>query len=225
MNKPAPKIYRTINWSSYNRALINRGNISIWFDPKTQWYAQSQGKQGRNQTYSDTAIQCCLMIKSLFRLSLRMVTGFVQSLIKLSGLDWTAPDYTTLCRRQKHIDIAISYQKSSDGLHLLVDSTGLKFLGEGEWKRKKHGAEYRRQWRKLHIAIDAKTLQIRAVQLPCAAHAPSRARRPCTCGRRRRSRCNARLPARVCRCSCRNPWRLTDSTCYRCRSPRTWTRP
>ena len=111
MNKPASKIYRTTNWSSYNRALINRGNISIWLDPKTQWYAQSQGKQGRNQTYSDTAIQCCLMIKLLFRLSLRMVTGFVQSLIKLSGLDWTAPDYSTLCRRQKHIDIAISYQK------------------------------------------------------------------------------------------------------------------
>ena len=98
MNKPASKIYRTTNWSSYNRALINRGNISIWLDPKTQWYAQSQGKQGRNQTYSDTAIQCCLMIKLLFRLSLRMVTDFVQSLIKLSGLDWTAPDYSTLCR-------------------------------------------------------------------------------------------------------------------------------
>src|SRR5428012_5047 len=80
MNKPAPKIYRTTNWSSYNKALIKRGNISIWFDPKTQWYAQPQGKHGRNQTYSDTAIQCCLMIKSLFRLSLRMVTGFVQSL-------------------------------------------------------------------------------------------------------------------------------------------------
>ncbi|MEQ0925478.1 IS5 family transposase, partial [Acinetobacter schindleri] len=70
-----------------------------------------------------------------------------------------------LCRRQKHIDIAISYQKSCDGLHLLIDSTGLKFLGEGEWKRKKHQSEYRRQWRKLHIGIDAKTLQIRAVQL------------------------------------------------------------
>ena len=165
MKKPTPKIYRTTNWSSYNQALIKRGNISIWFDPKTQWYAQPQGKQGRNQTYSDTAIQCCLMIKSLFRLSLRMVTGFVQSLIKLCGLNWTAPDYSTLCRRQKHIDIAISYQKSHDGLHLLVDSTGLKFLGEGEWKRKKHQPEYRRQWRKLHIGIDAETLQIRAVQL------------------------------------------------------------
>jgi len=165
MNKSISKTYRTTNWPSYNRALINRGNISIWFDPKTQWYAQPQGRHGRNQTYSDTAIQCCLMIKSLFRLSLRMVTGFVQSIIQLSGLSWTAPDYSTLCRRQKQIDIAISYQKSHEGLHLLVDSTGLKFLGEGEWKRKKHQPEYRRQWRKLHIAIDAETLQIRAVQL------------------------------------------------------------
>ncbi len=165
MNKPTPKIYRTTNWSSYNRALINRGNISIWFDPKTQWDAQPKGKHGRNQTYSDVAIQCCLMIKSLFRLSLRMVTGFVQSLIHLCRLDWTAPDYSTICRRQKHIDIAINYQKSSNGLHLLVDSTGLKFLGEGEWKRKKHQPEYRRQWRKLHIGINAETLQIRAIQL------------------------------------------------------------
>ncbi|WP_426977333.1 IS5-like element ISAha1 family transposase [Acinetobacter johnsonii] len=165
MNKPTPKIYRTTNWSSYNSALINRGNLSIWFDPKTQWYAQPKGKHGRNQTYSDTAIQCCLMIKSLFHLSLRMVTGFVQSLIHLCRLDWTAPDYSTICRRQKHIDIAINYHKSSNGLQLLVDSTGLKFLGEGEWKRKKHQPEYRRQWRKLHIGIDAETLQIRAIQL------------------------------------------------------------
>ena len=165
MNKPTPKIYRTYNRSTYNQALINRGNIAIWFDPSTQWYAQARGKQGRNPTYSYTAILCCLMIKSLFCLSLRMVTGFVQSLIKLCGLDWTAPDYSTICRRQKYIDIQISYQKSCNGLHLLVDSTGLKFLGEGKWKRKKHQPEYRRQWRKLHIGIDAKTLQIRTVQL------------------------------------------------------------
>lgn len=105
------------------------------------------------------------MIKVLFRLTLRMTTGFVRCLIKICGLDWTAPDYSTLCRRQKQIDISISYQKSPSGLHLLIDSTGLKFLGKGEWKRKKHQPEYRRQWRKLHIGIDAKILQIRAVQL------------------------------------------------------------
>ncbi|MDI9656790.1 transposase, partial [Acinetobacter baumannii] len=79
MNKPASKIYRTTNWSSYKRALINRGNISILFDSKTYGYVQAQGKHRRNQTNSDTAIQCCLMIKLLFRLSLRMVRGFVQS--------------------------------------------------------------------------------------------------------------------------------------------------
>ena len=105
------------------------------------------------------------MIKSLFRLSLSMITCFVQSLIKLCGLDWIAPDYSALSRRQKHIHIQIRYEKSCNGLHLLVDSIGLKFLGEGEWKRKKHQPVYRRQWRKLHIGIDAATLQIRTVQL------------------------------------------------------------
>ena len=71
MNKPAPKTYYTTNWSSYNQAvLINRGNISIWFDPSSPWYAQPKSKQGQNQIYSDAAIQCCLVIKSLFRLSL-----------------------------------------------------------------------------------------------------------------------------------------------------------
>ena len=89
----------------------------------------------------------------------------IYCLIHFCGLIWTAPDYSTFCRRQKQIDIAIGYQKSSGGLHLLVDFTGLKFLGEGEWKRKKLQPGYRRQWRKLHIGIEAKTLQIRAVQL------------------------------------------------------------
>ncbi len=94
MKKPILKIYHTTNWPAYNRALINHGNIAIWFDPKTQWYAGPQGRQGRSQTYFDIAIQCCLMIKSLFRLTLRMVTGFVQSLIKLCG--WVAPNISDI---------------------------------------------------------------------------------------------------------------------------------
>ena len=72
MKKPTHKIYRTTNWPAYNRVFMSRGNIAIWFDPATQWYAPSKGKQGRNQTYSDAAIQCCLMIKSLFRLSFQI---------------------------------------------------------------------------------------------------------------------------------------------------------
>lgn len=83
MNKPTPKVYRTTNWTTYNRALINHVNIAIWFDPNIQWYAQKNGKQGRNQTYSAAAIKCFLIVNFLFHLSLLMVTGFVQNLIKL----------------------------------------------------------------------------------------------------------------------------------------------
>lgn len=80
MNKLIPEIYRTINWSSYNQALINRGNIFIWFDLQTQWYAQLKAKQGRNQTYSDTAIQCCLMINYYFD----FLYGWLLALFKVS---------------------------------------------------------------------------------------------------------------------------------------------
>ena len=80
-------------------------------------------------------------------------------------MDWVAPDYSILRRKQKYIDISISYQRSGGGLHLLIDSAGLKFLGEGEWRRKKHQPEYRRQWHKLHIGIDAEAMQIRTIQL------------------------------------------------------------
>ena len=75
------------------------------------------------------------------------------------------PDYSTVCRRQKTLQAQITYRPSAEPLQLLVDSTGVKFLGEGEWKRRKHGAEYRREWRKVHLGIDAQTLEIRAVEV------------------------------------------------------------
>ena len=89
--------------------------------------------------------------------------GLVQSLLKMAGLSWAAPDYSTVCRRKKGLDVRVHYRPSRNGLHMLADSTGIKFLGEGEWKTKKHGAERRRQWRKVHLGIDAETLQIRAI--------------------------------------------------------------
>ena len=104
-----------------------------------------------------------MTLKSLFGLALRQTTGLVESVLKLCGLSWPVPDFSTLCRRQLDLNVQIPYTRSKAGLHLLVDSTGIKFLGEGEWKCKKHGPERRRQWRKLHIGIDAKTLQIRAI--------------------------------------------------------------
>ncbi|OHX19370.1 IS5 family transposase [Chromobacterium sphagni] len=165
MTKPAPKRYRTANWKAYNQALIQRGSLSIWLDTSMSWRATRQGKRGRTQAYSDAAIPFCLTIKNLFGLPLRQTIGFIQSLLKLAGLDWSVPDYSTLSRRQQTLQVSIPYQKRSGALHILVDSTGIKMLGEGEWKTKKHGAEYCRQWRKVHLGIDAKTLQIRAMEV------------------------------------------------------------
>lgn len=87
----------------------------------------------------------------------------VQSLLKLAKLDWPVPDVSTVCRRQKGLQEELSYCPNRAPLHLLVDSTGIKFLGEGEWKRKKHGPEYRRAWRKVHLGIDAQTLEVRSL--------------------------------------------------------------
>jgi hypothetical protein len=104
-------------------------------------------------------------MKVLFGLALRQTQGFVQSVLGLSGLEWQAPDYSTMSRREKRLTVEIKARPSQGGLHLLVDSTGIKMLGEGEWKTKKHGAEYRRQWRKVHLGIDAETLEIRAIEV------------------------------------------------------------
>lgn len=163
MSSPNKPRYRTTNWKQYNAALKARGSLSVWLDKRMTWFAACSGKRGRSPKFSDAAIQFCLTIKNLFGLALRQSTGFVQSLLALSDLPWPVPDFSTICRRQSSLDVQVPYRSSQAGLHLLVDSTGIKFLGEGEWKCKKHGTEYRRQWRKLHIGIDAQTLQIRAI--------------------------------------------------------------
>jgi hypothetical protein len=157
--------YRTTNWSEYDAALKARGSFMIWLDKDMQWFADPSGENGRPQRYTDAAIQFCLSIKCLYNLAGRQNTGMVQSLLKLANLDWEVPNHSTISRRQSTLKVQIGYQKRNEPLHLLVDSTGIKFLGEGEWKRKKHGAEYRRQWRKVHLAIDAETLEIRAIEV------------------------------------------------------------
>ncbi|MEG2665382.1 MAG: IS5 family transposase [Hafnia sp.] len=157
------KRYKTTNWAQYNASLKVRGSLTIWLDKRMTWFAAASGKRGRSPKFSDAAIQLCLTLKNLFGLALRQSTGLVESVLRLSGLSWPTPDFSTLSRRQQTLNVQIPYTRSHAGLHLLVDSTGIKFLGEGEWKCKKHGSEYRRQWRKLHIGIDAHTMQIRAI--------------------------------------------------------------
>lgn len=115
-------------------------------------------------------------MKSLFGIALRQTIGFVESLLRLIGLDWSAPDLSTLSRRKKSLAFNIPYHGSKGPLHLLVDSTGLKFEGEdeGDWQTRKHGGAKRRVWRKSHLGIDEETLELRAVEIPGAISATRR---------------------------------------------------
>ena len=162
---PAKPKYRTTNWKDYNSALKARGWLLIWLDKDICWDGSASGKRGRRPKYSKTAIQSCLTIKGLFNLALPQAMNMAKSLLKLAGLDWQVPDFSTVSRRQKHLSVKIAEQPTTTELHLLVDSTNIKMLGEGEWKTKKHGADYHRHWPKVQLGIDAATLEIRAIEV------------------------------------------------------------
>ena len=133
MSKPTPARYRTANWSSYTASLKKRGSLLIWLDKEMIWLAPPDGSPGRPAVFTDAAVQFCLTIKVLFKLPLRKTTEMVASLLKMADLDWAVPDYTTLCRRQKTLAVQIPYRRADGPLNLLVDSTGINFLGDGEW--------------------------------------------------------------------------------------------
>jgi hypothetical protein len=96
MSRPHTPTYKTLNWPEYNKALKRRGSLTIWFDPDMTWAAQPTGRRGRQPVYSDAAVQTCLTMKVLFGMALRQTTGFVESLLRLIGLDWAVPDFSTL---------------------------------------------------------------------------------------------------------------------------------
>lgn len=129
------------------------------------WTPPPTGKRGRQQQFSDAAIQTCLTLKVLFGMPLRQTTGFVESLLRLVGLNWAVPDFSTLCRRQKTLNVSLPFRGGTGPLNLLIDSTGIKSEGEGEWNARKHGGSKRRIWRKIHIGIDEETLEVRAVEI------------------------------------------------------------
>jgi hypothetical protein len=138
MSNWAPTKYKTTNWSSYNDSLKQRGSLSIWFDPKMVRVPPPSGKRGRQQSFSDAAIQTYLTLKVLFGLPLRQTTGFVQSLLRLVGLDCATPDFKTLCRRQKTLNVSLPYRGGTGPLNLLIDSTDIKSEGDGEWNVSKY---------------------------------------------------------------------------------------
>ena len=162
---PTP-VYRIRNWKQYNEALVRRGSLTLWVDQATldAWRYQGPPQRGAQFRYSDTAIQCVLTLRSAYHLPLRATEGFARSIFELMGLDLGVPDYTTLCRRAKSLQITLP--KKADGpLHLVIDSTGLKVYGEGEWKVRQHGYSKRRTWIKLHLAIDPGSREIRAAMV------------------------------------------------------------
>ena len=156
--------YKVTNWSDYNKSLKKRGSLTLWFDMPTlkEWIYEGPRTPGGKVLYSDKCIECLLQLKVVFGLGYRQLEGFAESLLQLMQIDLAVPNYSQICRRSKNIEIQIKVPKSKGPLFIVVDSTGLKVFGEGEWKVRKHGYQKRRTWRKLHLAVDESSGMIHA---------------------------------------------------------------
>lgn len=158
------------NWSEYNKSLANRGNLRVIIDEEvirqssTILRNKNRHKNGHPFTYSDELIKMILMIRELFRLPLRQTTGLIMFLFEEMGIKSDIPDYSTLSRRMANLKIDFlpknTANTASRDIVMLIDSSGFKVFGEGEWKVRKHGHSYRRTWREMHIAVDHKTRNI-----------------------------------------------------------------
>jgi hypothetical protein len=160
--------YKITNWRKYNESLVQRGSITFWFseDVIEQWHhTNDRPKVGHPFVYSDTAIECLLTLRELFQLPYRQAEGFAQSLAQLMQVDIPIPDYTSLAKRAAKIGISLDVADRTGPIDVVVDSTGLKVFGEGEWKMRKHGKSKRRTWRKLHLAVNPATQEIEAETL------------------------------------------------------------
>ena len=155
-------VYRVKNWSSYNRALVARGSLTVWIDDGLwpQWYDQRPCQRGGQFVYSDRTMEWMLTMRMLFGLPLRQTQGFIQSLLDLMGMALGVPDYSTLSRRQGRLQVVLPNKPTDSPIHLVVDSTGLKVYGEGEWKVRQHGWSKRRTWRKLHVGVNEATGEV-----------------------------------------------------------------
>ena len=148
--------YRVGNWPAYDRALVQRGDVTLWLTPEAiaTWEAVGVGKRGGQLQYSEVAIETALTLRLIFHLPLRQTEGFLRSIFGMLCLALSAPDHTTLSRRGQHLDLALRRLPAGAGIHLIVDSTGLSTVGEGEWAAVKHGGRGIRGWKKLHLGVD-----------------------------------------------------------------------
>lgn len=161
------KRLKQINWKTYNKKLIERGSITFWFpkDIENRWLNDSIGP-GFQKIYSDEAIEVVSMVRFFFKLPLRATQGFTGSLMDILGFDLPVPNYSTLSRRMKKLEVKLGKLKSKGKkIHVVLDSTGLKVFGEGEWKVRQHGYSKRRTWMKLHLAVDEADGEILSMSL------------------------------------------------------------
>ncbi|NEP20465.1 MAG: IS5 family transposase [Leptolyngbya sp. SIO4C1] len=157
--------YHVDNWSEYDAALVARGSLNIWISDEvvSAWkHTEKTGKRGASNTYSDLAIETLLTLKSVYRQPLRQTIGFARSIFSLMSLELDLPHYSTLSRRAEDLQVNLSVSPTEGPRHVVIDSTGVKVYGEGEWKCRKHGVSKRRTWRKLHLGIDEQTGEILA---------------------------------------------------------------
>ena len=155
--------YRIRDWHDYNKAFVSRGSLTIWIDSRSTdtWLDREiPARPGRRHTYADVAILCALTPREVYHLPLRATAGLVSWLLSLLEVDLPAPDYSTLSRRARILDVRLSARADRGPLHLVIDSTGLKLYGEGEWRVRAKGWTKRRAWRKLHISMDGESQQI-----------------------------------------------------------------
>ena len=155
--------YKITNWKQYNESLVQRGSIAVWFsdDALANWeHSNDEIKVGRPFTYSDTAVECLLTIRELLKLPYRQTEGFSRSIIKLLDAEVAIPDYSSLAKRAAKLGVALKVANKRGSIDIVVDSTGMKVFGEGEWKTRTHGNGKRRTWRKLHLSVNADTREI-----------------------------------------------------------------
>jgi len=161
--------YRVRNWAAYNDSLVQRGSLTVWISDEVleHWHPAppEPRPRGGQVRYSEQAIGCMLMLRAVFKLPYRQTEGFGQSVMDLLDAGVRVPDYSTLCLRSADLVVELPTSRPDEVKHMVVDSTGLKLYGEGEWKVRQHGSSKRRTWRKLHLSVDEATHEIQAVVL------------------------------------------------------------
>lgn len=154
--------YRIRNWPEYNAALVGRGSLTLWVDEAalSAWRYTGPTQRGAQYVYAEAAISCVLTLRAVYPLALRATEGLARSVFALLEVALPVPSYSTLSRRAADLTVALGALPRSAPLHLVIDSSGFKVYGEGEWKVRQHGWSKRRTWRKLHLAVDEATGEI-----------------------------------------------------------------